>query len=559
MKNLIYIASVSWSMIDLKSKMTFYLSVILFIFTTCLRVSGPVFFAYLLQNLNGDGSFLIFLAAIYALIFCASRLLEEFRLACYIYFEQILQKSLVLNTLKKYFIMSFSAIRNHSSSETSIIIDRGLGGIRAALYNAIFTLLPLIVECILLLVVIGIKTTPFISAQLLLLIVSFIAATFYFSSRTQKLQQKWFATASKNYQIMSEGIKTFEFLRSFHQTSWLRKRYAIATDKFILEVRQSLKPGVFLGIIQGILLFLVFFISNLGVLNITDSITERTSLLVIVNGLLLQMSVPLVQFSASYRFFVQGLSSAKQLFDMTSAPVTTETIPHVKGSSPESIVTRDITIQFSGGQSLAFADVRIQAEKITVFVGPSGVGKSSLAKVIAGIVEYDGSVESAFSVNDIYYLHQHVDIFDLSLRDNIILGLEYDPKRLQHILYECGFSDKDITDFSDRPLGEGGKNISGGQAQRIGLARMLYHDAKVMILDEPTSGLDDETAHKVISAIKTVAHGRTCVIVTHDQRVKDIGDLMVDIEKAATMMKNNSVRSEGVPHVTYSGSAQESL
>lgn len=529
MKTLLYIASQSWLMLDRKSKITFYFSVFFFILITGLRVSGPVFFAYLLQNVNGTSEYLQFLVIVYAMIFCISRFLEEIRLACYIYFEQILQKSLILSTLEKYFTMSFEWVRKHSSSETSIIIDRGLGGVRTALYNAVFTLLPLLAECILLLAVIAYKTGIILSAELLVLITLFISATFYFSSRTQHLQQKWFATASKNYQIMSEGIRSYEFLRSFHQTSWMKGRYKDATEKFIREVRHSLNPGIILGVIQGVLLFLLFLLSTLGVLNIAHDTTERISLLVIVNGLLLQISVPLLQFSASYRFFIQGLSSAKQLFEMTAAPVSAQKIPHTSAPDTGGITTHNLSVTFPGGQRIGFRDIVIPSGKITVLAGPSGTGKSTLAKIIAGIVEYRGSVLSGYSVDDIYYLHQQVDIFDLSLRENVVLGSPYDRDKFIRIIRDCGFSDKEIEDFSVRALGEGGKNISGGQSQRIGLARILYHDAKVMILDEPTSGLDDAIVGKVISAIRRVAEGRTCVIVTHDQRLKDAGDVVLDV------------------------------
>jgi ABC-type multidrug transport system fused ATPase/permease subunit len=534
MKNLLFIASKSWSMIDRKSKLTFYLSVLFFLLITGLRVSGPVFFAYLLQHINENSGHLQFLVIVYAMIFCISRFLEEIRLAFYIYFEQILQKSLILSTLEKYFTMSFDWVKKHSSSETAIIIDRGLGGVRTALYNAIFTLLPLLAECILLLIVVAYKTNFSLSAVLLILIILFIAATFYFSSRTQKLQQKWFATASKNYQIMSEGIRSFEFLRSFHQSGWMRDRYKEATDKFIREVRQSLNPGIILGMIQGVLLFLLFLLSTLGVLNISQSPSDRVSLLVIVNGLLLQISVPLLQFSASYRFFIQGLSSAKQLFDMTAAPLSPLKIPHKNVSTQAGIATKKVSVTFSEGQRIDFKNIVIHPDKITVLVGPSGTGKSTLAKIIAGIVEYQGAIESAYPVEDIYYLHQQVDIFDLSFRENIILGRPYEQDKFERIILDCGFSEKEISDFSDRTLGEGGNNISGGQSQRIGLARMLYHDAKVMVLDEPTSGLDDDIVEKVIKAIRKVSEGRTCIIVTHDQRLKAIGDEIIDVGQLIT-------------------------
>lgn len=216
---------------------------------------------------------------------------------------------------------------------------------------------------------------------------------------------------------------------------------------------------------------------------------------------------------------------------MAEAPASAQKIPHVAVHSHNGISTKNLSVHFPGGQRLNFKDIIIPTEKITVLIGPSGVGKSTLAKVIAGIVEYEGIIESGYPIHDIYYLHQHIDIFDLSFKDNIILGSNYDGDKFTHITHECGFTDKEIADFGERSLGEGGKNISGGQAQRLGLARMLYHGARVMLLDEPTSGLDDEIVDKVIDAICKVSEGRTCIIVTHDVRLKNIGDVILDVER----------------------------
>lgn len=541
MKKILYIASKSWKMIDGQSKFLFYLSILLFVLTTVLRISGPILFSLIIESVNSQSTeHVLLFCVVYASIFCASRFLEEFRLACYIYFEQILQKNLILNTLGKFFILSFESVRKHSSSETSIIIDRGLGGIRTALYNAIFTLFPLLAECLLLLLVVGLKIDIFLAFELLVLILLFLIVTFHLSSKTQMLQQKWFSTASKNYQIMSEGIRSFESLRSFKETQWLKDRYENATDKFISEVKHSLKPGIILGIIQGAVLFILFLLSTLTVLDMTESTGKKVALLVMINGLLLQIAVPLLQFSSSYKLFIQGISSASQLFDLIQLPESAEKIPHIHTSDANKhILLKNIEITYFNAQSIKYKDITIQTGKITVFAGPSGIGKSSLAKCIAGIVEYKGTIESEFLIDSVYYLHQHVDIFDLSFRDNIILGREYVNDKFTRIIRACGFSDDEIATLSSRNLGEGGKNISGGQAQRIGIARMLYHDAKVMILDEPTSGLDDIIVHNVIETIKKAAAGLTCIIVTHDKRVKDIGDVVIDIERYVVMELNN--------------------
>lgn len=530
MKNFIFVSLLSWRMLDLKSKMYLYVSIMLFFSTTILRVSTPVVFSYLVDITYQPVSYIVLICGGYALMFFILRFLEEFRLAFYVYFEQVLQKNLILTTLRKYFKMKFSSAKKNTSSEATIIIDRGLGGVRSALYNAIFTLLPLIFECVFILSIIWLKLGVILAMEILLILALFISFTYYFSSKTQLLQQKWFATASRSYKLMSEGIRAFEALRSFQSTAWMTERYEKATNKFIHEVKVSLRPGILLGITQGVLLFALFFVATYNVVQNAPSPSEMISLLVLVNGLLLQIALPLLQFSASYKFFIQGLSSARQLFDMMLYPSSSEKISHHLDTTVNGFEITGVAIDYSRANTINYNNFFIPEKVISVISGASGVGKSSFAKALAGISEYSGEIKTKFTPEDIFYLHQSVDVFDTSFTENIILGNEFIRQKFDKCIADAGFSPSEVISLSERSLGEMGSHVSGGQAQRIGLARMLYHDAKVMIFDEPTTGLDDETVVKVLHAIKNCSFERTTIIITHDARVKSIGQHFIALE-----------------------------
>jgi ABC-type bacteriocin/lantibiotic exporter with double-glycine peptidase domain len=530
MNNIISISKKSWMMLDLNSKICFFISIFLFILTSLLRISLPVTLAYIIKISNQEKNYLILMCFAYAMIFFTLRFMEEIRLALYVYFEQILQKMLVVNTLNKFFLMPFFAAKEHTASEKSIIIDRGLGGVRAALYNATFSLIPLIIETALLISIIWWKVGLQLAVEILLMISLFISFTFYFSAKTLTLQQKWFKTASVNYKLLSESIRAFEFIRSFKSSQWAKKRYSKATDKFIYEVKKSLIPGVTLGLIQGIILFSTFSISTITIVRDTIDNTEMVSLLVLTNGMLLQIALSLLQFSVSYRLFIQGLSSSKQLFDMLSKPTGSEKIPHVISTQILGFELNNVTVNYDNNKCIIYQNMFIPEKEITIISGISGVGKSTLAKVIAGLMEYNGIIKTKFTSDDIYYLHQNIDIFDTSFTENITLGKEFDKDTFDSVVSSAGFTPSEIVEISSRMLGEMGANISGGQAQRIGIARMLYHNAQVMIYDEPTTGLDENTVTKILMAIKIASMGRTSIIVTHDKRVKEISEVHINLE-----------------------------
>lgn len=528
-KKILRILGIGWAILDKTSKRIFYASIFLFLMTILLRVATPLTFSYLISFTHDTPNELYIVCLAYGFLFLAVRFLEEFWLACYVYFEQVLQKSLILKTLGLYFSIPTPLLLKKMPSEIAIIIDRGLGGIRAALYNSIFALFPLILETFLLIIIIWFKTNIYLAFEIVVILGVFIYSTYSLSTKTRVLQEKWFATASSNYKLLSEGVRSVESLRSFQSTRWMLNRYNNATDKFIAEVKYSLTPGIILGIIQGLLLFILFSSITMAVIISTIGSSQRIASLVLVNGLIIQIALPMLQFSASYRFFIQGISSAKQLFEMWITPQENGKLLHVIENNISGFELSNVKVELQNQRKIHYNKLHIAENEITIINGHSGTGKTTLAKVIAGLLTYTGEIKTNFKPEDIFYLHQQVDIFDISFLENIILGSAFSKKDFDNAVTDSGFTPAELISLSERTLGEMGARVSGGQAQRIGLARMLYHQAKVMIFDEPTTGLDDEAVNTVLESIQIASKGRTVIIVTHDQRVKNIGTAWITL------------------------------
>src|SRR5476649_1971515 len=118
MKNIISKLHITWKMIDRRNKYFFYLSIMLFLCTTLLRIATPVFFAYIISSDRDTHFNLFYLFLIYSSFFCILRFLEEFRLACYVYFEQNLQKTMIVIILKKFFHTQFCSARAKSDRKS---------------------------------------------------------------------------------------------------------------------------------------------------------------------------------------------------------------------------------------------------------------------------------------------------------------------------------------------------------------------------------------------------------------------------------------------------------
>lgn len=158
-----------------------------------------------------------------------------------------------------------------------------------------------------------------------------------------------------------------------------------------------------------------------------------------------------------------------------------------------------------------------RGEKIAI-VGPSGSGKSTLLSLIAGDIEPEtGKIASLATA----LLTQRTELFQDSLRDNLRLAdPDADDGRLTEALQAAGLAALVATlpqGLSSR-LGEGGAGLSGGQARRLAVARLMLRNTPIWLLDEPTEGLDGATARDVMARVHAAAGDRSLVIATHLRR-----------------------------------------
>jgi ATP-binding cassette subfamily C protein CydC len=174
--------------------------------------------------------------------------------------------------------------------------------------------------------------------------------------------------------------------------------------------------------------------------------------------------------------------------------------------------------------------LRIAAGERVAVIGASGAGKSTLLALAAGeLPPHTGQVQA----QPCTWLTQHTELFQDSLRDNLRLA---DPAASDAMLWIALHSaglDADVRALSrglDTPLGEGGLGLSGGQARRLALARLLLNDASFWLLDEPTEALDGATAADVLARLRLHAHGRTVLIATHLRREAALADRLIVLE-----------------------------
>ena len=170
-----------------------------------------------------------------------------------------------------------------------------------------------------------------------------------------------------------------------------------------------------------------------------------------------------------------------------------------------------------------------KGEKISI-MGESGQGKTTILNILAGLYPL---ANGKLTINnkemkdtrlDLVFVSQEVDLFDLSIRDNLCLGKDISDERILDLLKEAGLMGwyNELPQGLDTMVGERGIKLSAGQKQRLNLIRGILIDKDLYFFDEPTSNLDALSEEKIINMIEKYLKDKTYVIVTHRPRLKEL-------------------------------------
>ncbi len=195
-----------------------------------------------------------------------------------------------------------------------------------------------------------------------------------------------------------------------------------------------------------------------------------------------------------------------------------------------------------------FENLNLKINKNSIFgiCGESGSGKSTLINILLGLLIPDkGKVlvnnldirKNLFKWQEcLGYVSQNIFLLDASLKENIAFGvnienIDYDNLNLAIKNANLNNLVETLSNGIDTNIGERGSKISGGQIQRIAIAREIYRNPSVLILDEATTGLDYENEKKIFDSIKQLKNKMTVIIVSHNKDTLKICENLLDLDK----------------------------
>ncbi len=198
----------------------------------------------------------------------------------------------------------------------------------------------------------------------------------------------------------------------------------------------------------------------------------------------------------------------------------------------DKIVLDHISYTYPNTEKPIFTDAHMEVRKgqSVGIMGPSGAGKSTIVDILLGLLHVQTGTITCDGRNifenypswlsKIGYIPQSIYLIDESIRDNIAFGIDadrIDDKRIWEVLEEAQLKSfvEELPDGLETTIGDRGVRISGGQRQRLGIARALYHNPEILVFDEATSALDGDTESAVMEAVNSFHGKKTMVIIAH--------------------------------------------
>ncbi len=212
------------------------------------------------------------------------------------------------------------------------------------------------------------------------------------------------------------------------------------------------------------------------------------------------------------------------------------------------IIFKKINFIYKNKKILKNANIELKVGKITGIVGSSGSGKTTLVKIISGLLtNYEGEIyidNNLIKDNNLLRKHtflvqQISNVIDENLYENITFETDFQKnnKKFQNSIINTNLIDL-YRDIKDSKLGSSGNTLSGGEKQRISLARMFYYLKDIIIFDEATNSLDNDNEKLIIKNLTKLKKNRIVIFISHDQRkVKDICDFIYKIQNQKIVRK----------------------
>ncbi len=452
-----------------------------------------------------------------------------------IVFARVTQRAIRRLGLDVFRYLHGLSLRYHLDRQTGGVtrdIERGTRAISSLISMTLFSVLPTVIEILMVSGILLVKFDWIYAAITLVALAIYIALTLTITEWRTHLRRKMNELDSAANSKAIDSLLNYETVKYFNNEAWEAERYDQNLANWEVAAVKNQISLAFLNVAQASIIALavtvMLYRASAGV--VAGHLTVGD--LVMVNAFLIQMFIPLNFLGVMYREIKQALTDIERLFDIlrSNREVADEVGAQALRLTGGQLEFRAVRFAYDPAREVLH-DVSfvIPAGQNVAVVGASGSGKSTLARlcyrfydVNSGMILIDGQdirqVTQSSLRRAIGIVPQDTVLFNDSIYYNIAYGKPsasreevVEAARAAHILQFI----ESLPKGWDTQVGERGLKLSGGEKQRVAIARTILKDPVILILDEATSALDSHTEKNIQAEFKEIAQNRTTMTIAH--------------------------------------------
>lgn len=411
-------------------------------------------------------------------------------------------------------------------------MERGTNGISFLLRSVVFSVVPILIEVILVAIIMAVTADALFAVIVLAGVAAYVGFSVWMTNRRTRLIRTANQRDSDANHRAVDSLLNYETVKYFNNEGYEAGRYsedlrrredAKVVNFYSLSLLNSGQAAI-IALSITLVMWLAASRVAAGSMSLGD--------LAMVNAFMVQVFVPLNILGFVYREIRRSLTDVEAMFGLLDKRAAIVDRPGAVACLPamDGLVFDRVNFAYHPErpilQDLSFA---VPPGKKVAIVGPSGAGKSTLTRLLFRFYEVDsGSISlGGVDIRDLQLdslrgaigvVPQDTVLFNDSLRDNILYGKPgadaaalQDVVRLAHLDHFI----QSLPEGFDTRVGERGLKVSGGEKQRVAIARMLLKQPTIMVFDEATSSLDSASEHAILGALREVSEDHTTLVIAH--------------------------------------------
>ncbi len=512
-------------------------AVFFLILATAATSFSPLFYGYAIDRLGGSPG-RIAIGAVLALIaaYTVSRILmqtlAQLRDGIFAKVQYHAMREVAVSTFAHVHTLSLRFHLERKTGGLSRVIERGTKGIDTMLSFALFSIFPTILLLAFYSIILLQKNGVWVSLTTLAMVVAYVWFTFAITRWRIQFRRDMNQSDTDANTKAVDSLLNYETVKYFNNEVHETRRFDKSMAKYS---RASIQAQVSLSVLNtGQAIIMALGLGIVMALAAYDIKAGRISIgtLVAANAILIQLYQPLNLLGTVYREITQALVDMEAMFRLLNQPIEVKDKP----GAPDLAVTggaiefHNVVFAYEPARTvLKGISFTVPAGKTVAVVGPSGAGKSTISRILyrfydikSGSVTIDGQdirdVTQSSLRHAIGIVPQDTVLFNDTVRYNIAYGrigaTEAEIKEAARLAQIDKFI-RELPLGYDAMVGERGLKLSGGEKQRVAIARTILKNPPILLLDEATSALDTHTEREIQGALHEVSRNRTSLVIAH--------------------------------------------